>query len=101
MDITPIFEAVITLFAAVVMYVLVPYIRNKTTTEQQKKINLFVKVAVEAAEQIYVGTGRGSEKKKYVVNFLNDRGIVIDEAVLDAMIESAVYNLKNGVISVN
>lgn len=99
MDITPILKAVVMLIAVVVTYVLVPYIKGKTTAEQQTKINLWVKVAVEAAEQIYVGSGRGIEKKQYVIAFLKEHGLTVDEKALDAMIEAAVYELKNGILT--
>lgn len=95
-DITPIIEAVIALAGVVVSCVLIPYIKSKTTTEQQKEINAWVKIAVSAAEQIYVGSGRGEEKKAYVIQWLRDHGITVDESKLDALIESAVYELTNG-----
>lgn len=95
-DITPIIEAVIALAGVVVSCVLIPYIKSKTTTEQQKEINAWVKIAVAAAEQIYVGSGRGEEKKAYVINWLREHGVTVDEAKLDALIEAAVYELTNG-----
>lgn len=95
-DITPIIEAVIALAGVVVSCVLIPYIKSKTTAEQQKEINAWVKIAVSAAEQIYVGSGRGEEKKAYVIKWLRDRGITVNEAKLDALIEAAVYELTNG-----
>lgn len=95
-DITPIIEAVIALAGVVVSCVLIPYIKSKTTTEQQKEINAWVKIAVSAAEQIYVGSGRGEEKKAYVIQWLRDHGITVDESKLNALIESAVYELTNG-----
>ena len=75
---------------------MIPYIKSKTTTEQQKEINAWVKIAVSAAEQIYVGSGRGEEKKAYVIQWLRDHGITVDESKLDALIEAAVYELTNG-----
>lgn len=41
-----------------------------------------------------------SEVKPYVLEWLKQRGITVDEAKLDAMIESAVYELKSGVLAV-
>lgn len=95
-DITPIIEAVIALAGVIVSCVLIPYIKSKTTTEQQKEINAWVKIAVAAAEQIYVGASRGEEKKAYVINWLREHGVTVDEAKLDALIEAAVYELTNG-----
>lgn len=97
-DITPIVEAVITIVCAVVTCVLVPYIKSRTTTAQQEEINAWVRIAVSAAEQIYTGSGRGEEKKAYVLDWLRSHGITVDSEKLDAMIEAAVYELKQGVI---
>lgn len=98
-DITPIVEAVVAVVCAVVTCVLIPYIKSKTTTEQQKEINAWVKIAVAAAEQIYTGSGRGEEKKAYVLEWLRSHGVTVDDEKLDAMIEAAVYELSQGVIT--
>ena len=97
-DITPIVEAVAAALCAVVTCVLVPYIKSKTTAEQQKEINAWGKIAVSAAEQIYVGSGRGEEKKAYVLEWLRAHGVTVDDEKLDAMIEAAVYELSQGLI---
>ncbi len=96
MNITPIFKAVVGLLATIITFVIVPYIKSKTTAEQQKKINEWIKIAVAAAEQIYKGVGRGEEKKAYVLAYLAEHGVELDEATIDAMIEAAVYALNNG-----
>lgn len=98
-NITPIIEAVFLLIAAVITAIVIPYIKSKTTTQQQAEINAWVKIAVTAAEQIYNGSGRGAEKKAYVLNWLKQHGVTVDEAKLDALIESAVYELKSGVLA--
>ena len=97
-DITPVMEAVAALLAAVITAVVIPYIKTKTTTDQQRQINTGVQIAVSAAEQIYNGPGRGEDKKKYVVEWLRQHGVTVDADKLDAMIEAAVYDLKNGAI---
>ena len=99
-NITPIIEAALLLLAAIFTTVVIPYIKSKTTAQQQTEINAWVKIAVSAAEQIFNGSGRGAEKKAYVLEWLKQRGITVDEAKLDAMIESAVYELKSSVLAV-
>ena len=99
-NITPIIEAALLLLAAIFTTVVIPYIKSKTTAQQQTEINAWVRIAVSAAEQIFNGSGRGAEKKAYVLEWLKQRGIAVDEAKLDAMIESAVYELKSGVLAV-
>jgi hypothetical protein len=74
----------------------IPYVKAKTTTQQQETILALVQIAVTAAEQIYKGSGRGAEKKAYVLEWLQNRGITVDEAKLDALVEAAVYDLKKG-----
>lgn len=99
MDITIIIEAVFALIAAVITAIVIPYIKSRTTAQQQAQINAWVRIAVSAAEQIYVGSGRGEEKKAYVINWLREHGVTVDESKLNAMIEAAVYDLKSGFIS--
>lgn len=93
-DITPILEAIVYLIIAIVGVFVIPYIKSKTTVEQQTEIAAWVKIAVKAAEQLYTGCGRGEEKKQYVLNWLNERGIKVNTDELDAMIESAVFELN-------
>lgn len=51
-------------------------------------------IAVEAAEMIYVGAGRGEEKKQYVIDFLNSKGFTLNTAEIENLIEAAVLELK-------
>lgn len=99
-DITPIIEAVFALISVVITVIVIPYIKSKTTAAEQQEINAWVKIAVAAAEQIYKGSGRGDEKKQYVLNWLKEHGITVDEGAIDALIEAAVYELNNGIIPV-
>lgn len=98
-NITIIIEAAFALIAAVITAIVIPYIKSKTTVQQQAEINAWVKIAVSAAEQIYNGSGRGEEKKAYVLNWLAEHGITLDEARIDALIEAAVYELKHGMLT--
>ena len=54
--------------------------------------------AVDAAEQIYKGKGRGEEKKRYVLNlidkYLLERGIAIDSNIIMSYIEAEVYKMN-------
>jgi LL-H family phage holin len=93
-DITQICVALISLATALITTFLIPYIKSKTNSEEISKYLSFVKIAVQAAEQIYTGSGRGAEKKEYVVNYLESQGIKLDTETLNNMIESAVNELK-------
>lgn len=89
-DLTPIANAAITLATALITAFLIPYIKSKTTTEQQSQIKAWARIAVSAAEQIYSGPGRGAEKKEYVQSFLQSKGYKVDFDTLDTLIESEV-----------
>ena len=93
-DLTPIITAVLTLIISLISAFLIPYINAKTTDEQFNTIKLWVQVAVQAAEMLYVGSGRGEEKKKYVMDFLNSKGFTLNTEEIDNLIESAVLELK-------
>ena len=90
---TPVVNGIISLIAAVVTACVVPWIKSKTTAAQREEINAWVRIAVTAAEQIYKGEGKGKEKKKYVLDFLAEKNLKIDEESVDLMIESAVKNM--------
>lgn len=92
-DITPIVEAVIALIGVIITCIVIPYVRSKTTAQQREELNVWIKIAVAAAEQIYQGAGRGEEKKQYVLDWLEDHNVTVDEDRIDALIEAAVYEL--------
>jgi hypothetical protein len=99
-DITTIIEAAIALIGVIITAIVIPFIKSKTTVAQQQQINGWVKIAVAAAEQIYIGSGRGVEKKAHVLAFLKNKGVTLDVESVDAMIESAVYELTHGFIEI-
>ncbi|MEA4920620.1 MAG: phage holin, LLH family [Clostridiaceae bacterium] len=93
-DYTTFVAAVVTMLSAIITTFVIPWIKAKTSAEQLQKIMEWVTIAVDAAEQIYAGAGRGTEKKQYVIEFLASRGITVDDEALDALIESEVYKLN-------
>lgn len=95
-DYTELFQAIIALAATLITTFLVPYIKKKLSTEKTEELKKWVGVAVKAAEQLY-GSKKGIEKKEYVVAFLAQKGIVFDVDEVNAMIESEVYKLTQGV----
>ena len=93
-DITPIINAVIALIAAIITVFLIPWIKSKVEAEKLSKITSWVRIAVDAAEQIYKESGMGEQKKQYVLDFLEGKGFTIDPNSIDAMIEAAVLSLN-------
>lgn len=94
-DITAVMNAVAALIAAIVSTFLIPWIRSKITTQQREQLVAWVKIAVSAAEQLYKGTGRGEEKKQYVLDFLAKNGFSINEDSVNVAIEAAVKQLNS------
>lgn len=94
MDITPVVNTLIALIAAIITAFVIPWVKSKTTAAQREEIEAWVRIAVTAAEQIYSGSGKGKEKKKYVLDFLAEKNLKIDEESVDLMIESAVKNMN-------
>lgn len=95
-DITPILEALVSLAAAILVVFVIPYIKANTTEQQREELLAWIKIAVAAAEQIYNGPGRGEEKKQYVLDFLAEQGVAVDDEAVNAAIEAAVAQI-NGV----
>lgn len=96
-DITPVVQAIISLVAVIITALVIPYVKSKLSQDNLDEICTWTKIAVDAAEQIYKGTGRGDEKKAYVVKFLNDKGFKIDTESIDALIEAYVKDLNDDV----
>lgn len=93
-DITQTVSAVITIIVALITTFLIPWLKKKFDNESFENIKAWVKVAVEAAEMIYTGVGRGAEKKAYVESFLAEKGIKLDVDTISNLIEAAVLELK-------
>lgn len=94
-DITAIINAVVALIAAVITAFVIPWIKSKTTAQQREELIAWTKIAVSAAEQMYKGNQRGSEKKQYVLDFLEKNGFTVDEVAVNAAIEAAVKQLNS------
>lgn len=95
MDITLLIRALFLVLSFIYTVVLVPYIKSKTTEEQYSKLKFYVKTGVQAAEMIYNEPGMGAIKKDYVLNYIRGLGFTVDVNELNALIESAVLELKN------
>jgi len=91
-DLTPVFNAVIALLAALITTFVIPWIKRKTSAQDREDLLRWVEIAVAAAEQLFYVT-QGPEKKKYVVQFLQDKGFTFSEEEVNAAIEGAVLRL--------
>ena len=93
-DLTPIFQAIIALLAALITLKLIPWIKSKATEQQYDNLATAAKVAVYAAEQIF-SHGNNEEKLQYAIEKLSDNGFTVDYEALRAAVEKAVYELKS------
>lgn len=85
-DLTPILQAVIGLLAALITAKVIPWIKSKTTAQQQATLALVVDVLVYGAEQIH-GSGAGQQKIQYVKDELEKRGYTVDIAQIEAAVK--------------
>ena len=91
-DLTPLFQAVLGILAALITHKLIPWIQARTTAQQQEMLRAAVSVAVYAAEQLY-GAGAGKEKLMYVKTQLAKKGYKIDVDEIEAAVrEMAVIS---------
>lgn len=92
-------EIITTFFYLVLMGILTYMTKLQKTAEDRKKLNEFVKVSVEAAEQLYK-TGVIQDRKKVVMNGLAKRfDVSADE--LEKRVEAAVLNIPKTDESIN
>ena len=67
----------------------IPYLK-------EKKLFIWVQKAVLAAEEKYSGSGKGAEKKAYVIKFLEERfNLKLSEEELDMLIDATVRETVN------
>lgn len=103
-DITDIVKLIVSLLSLIVTGFLIPYIANNIKDSKLKNILKWVNIAVRAAEMIFKGSGRGAEKKEYVLKFLKRKGCTLDMESLENLIESSVLELNStlkGVVNDN
>lgn len=100
MDITPILELVIKLVFTLVTLFLIPKIKKllaaKVSESDQKKLIRWVELAVQAAEEAeHSGLIDKKVKYQYAKTFLEERGVTFDADTMQALIDSAVWDLFN------
>ena len=91
-DLTDIITAVLALIAALITRYVIPWIKEKTTLDQQKRMQAAIDTVVFAAEKLY-GAGNGKKKKEYALQMLRSKGFDIDDEMVAAGIEAAIMAL--------
>lgn len=92
-DLTPVFQSIIALLAALVTYKFIPWIRSKVTEQQFSNLEAAARVAVYAAEQIF-NSGDNGKKLDYAIDQVVKAGFDLDIETIRAAVEQAVYELK-------
>ena len=85
-DLTPIIQALIGLLATIITVKVIPWIKAKTTNEQQAIIRATVRTIVFAAEQLF-GAGNGEAKLEFVMEQLRLKGISADRNEVEAVVK--------------
>lgn len=93
LDLTAIANAVLALIAALITAFLIPWLKHKTTDQQQQNLAFWTAKAVTAAEEYFREAGRGEEKFKFVEDFLAGHKIKLDEQKLAVLIQGTVWEL--------
>lgn len=96
-DLTPIFNMIIALLAALAARYLVPWLRANTTAKQREHMMAWAKVAVAAAQQIYHQQD-GSVRLQYALEFMEAQGFDIETESVRDVIESEVLKLHQGLV---
>lgn len=91
-DLTPMINAFITLFAALITAFVIPWIRRNTSAKDREELLKWVEIAVAAAQQLYHQLD-GAQRKEYVRNYLNTKGYDVSDKDVDNAIEAAVLKL--------
>lgn len=100
MNITPILELAVKLIFAAVTIFLIPKIKKlfatKGSESDQKRLIRWAEIAVQAAEEA-ARSGLIDKKAKYqyAKDFLEKRGVTFDADAMQALIDSAVWDLFN------
>ena len=94
MNIDIIAKVIIPILGIIITGLIIPFIMQKTTKEQRDNICFWVKVAVNAAEQMQDAGLISIPKKEYVLGFIGNKGFNIPEQELDTLIEAEVKELN-------
>lgn len=90
--------ALIPVMGTILTVYIIPLIKEKIGNEKLAKYEYWADIAVRAAEMLWKESGKGSDKKEYVVDFLNNMfnkdKVVITEQQIELLIESCVKQMK-------
>ena len=91
-NLTPVINAAIALIAALITAFVIPWIKRNTSAKDREELLKWVEIAVMAAQQLYHQLD-GEERKKYVLDFLAQKGYDVRSEEIENAIEAAVLKL--------
>ena len=94
-DLTGLMNAAIAVLGALVTYRLLPWIRARTTQNQQEGLTACARTLVYAAEQLY-RTGVVQDRLKYVEDGLRKQGYTVDRDAIEAAVTQFISGLSTG-----
>lgn len=99
-DLTPIIQTFISLLALIITAFVIPWIKAKTTAQNQETLEKLTRTLVYAAEQLY-GSQTGSQKLSYVQSELEKRGYTLNIAAIEAAVREMnfMWSLNNSAAS--
>jgi hypothetical protein len=84
---------IIKVLAILVMAFVLPWISKRMGSENYAKLLQAIKLAVQAAEQLFPDSGVGVKKKQWVLDFINSK-FKIKEDDVERLLEAFVYELN-------
>jgi len=99
-DIYAILQAFAALICTLLTAVIIPFIRGRVSKQRLEQMQAWARIAVLAAEQLFVRSGRGWEKKAYAMRILGGQCKGADTEVLSALVECAVNTMNCNVFAV-
>lgn len=98
-NITQVGILAVELLAAVCICFVIPFVKAKADNAHLQKLVAYAQIGVQAAEMLFKESGKGAEKKQYVIDYLKSKGYDLDADALEAVIESAVLEMKAALLA--
>lgn len=93
-NLTPVFNALITLIFTLLTVFLVPWIKANLTAKQTDQLVKWAEIAAAAAQQLYWSFD-GETRKQHALELLAEKGFDIDSAEVQNALEAAVLKLHS------
>lgn len=90
--------ALIPVLGTILTVYIIPFVKEKTGNAKLEKYKAWTESAVKCAEMLWTESGKGKDKKQFVIDYLNDmfnkKKVIITSEQLNVLIEAAVEELN-------